>query len=63
MRLRVTLPMLRNETDVYTLAKLMGHEGITVLQRYLQQTYQDTELAHRRTEPVDHSVLLSLVIR
>jgi len=27
------LSMLRNGTDVFTLAKLMGHEGITVLQR------------------------------
>jgi site-specific recombinase XerD len=36
------LAMLRNGADVYTLAKLMGHEGITVLLRYLKQTYQDT---------------------
>jgi site-specific recombinase XerD len=55
------LAMLRNETDLYTLAKLMGHEGITVLQRYLKQTYQDTEAAHRRAGPVDHSALSSLV--
>jgi hypothetical protein len=26
----------------------MGHEGITVLQRYLKQTNLDTEEAHRR---------------
>jgi site-specific recombinase XerD len=50
-----TLSMLRNGTDIYTLAKLMGHEGITVLQRYLKQTYQDTETAHRRAGPVDNS--------
>jgi integrase/recombinase XerD len=55
------LAMLRNGTDVYTLAKLMGHEGITVLQRYLKQTYQDTEAAHRRAGPVDNSELLGLV--
>jgi site-specific recombinase XerD len=48
------LAMLRNGTDIYTLAKLMGHEGITVLQRYLKQTYQDTEAAHRRAGPVDN---------
>jgi site-specific recombinase XerD len=52
--------MLRNGTDVYTLAKLMGHEGITVLQRYLKQTYQDTETAHRRAGPVDNSELFTL---
>ncbi|MFC2065226.1 tyrosine-type recombinase/integrase [Chloroflexota bacterium] len=51
------LSMLRNGTDVFTLAKLMGHEGITVLQRYLKQTKQDTEEAHRRAGPVDHSGL------
>jgi integrase/recombinase XerD len=55
------LAMLRNGTDVYTLAKLMGHEGITVLQRYLKQTYQDTEAAHRRAGPVDNSEILGLV--
>ncbi len=55
------LAMLRNGTDVYTLAKLMGHESITVLQRYLKQTYQDTEAAHRRAGPVDNSELLGLV--
>jgi site-specific recombinase XerD len=48
------LAMLRNGTDIYTLAKLMGHEGITVLQRYLKQTYQDTETAHRQAGPVDN---------
>lgn len=46
------LSMLRNGTDVFTLAKLMGHEGITVLQRYLKQTNEDTEAAHRRASPV-----------
>lgn len=51
------LSMLRNGTDVFTLAKLMGHTGITVLQLYLKQTNQDTELAHRRAGPVDNSGL------
>ena len=55
------LSMLRNGTDLYTLAKLMGHEGITVLQRYLKQTYQDTETAHRRAGPVDNSNYFVLV--
>lgn len=50
------LSMLRNGTDIFTLAKLMGHEGITVLQRYLKQTDQDTEEAHRRAGPVDNSL-------
>jgi len=54
------LSMLRNGTDLYTLAKLMGHEGITVLQRYLKQTYNDTEAAHRKAGPVDNSKFLGL---
>lgn len=55
------LTMLRNGVDIYTLAKLMGHEGITVLSRYLKQTYQDTETAHRRAGPVDNSEFLCVV--
>ncbi len=51
------LSMLRNGTDIFTLARLMGHEGITVLQRYLKQTDQDTETAHRRAGPVDNGGL------
>jgi len=45
------LSMLRNGTNLYTLAKRMGHEGITILQRHLKKTYQDTEAAHRRAGP------------
>ncbi|MDP2995497.1 MAG: tyrosine-type recombinase/integrase [Anaerolineales bacterium] len=51
------LSMLRNRTDIFTLAKLMGHEGISVLQRYLKQTNLDTEEAHRRAGPVDNAGL------
>jgi integrase/recombinase XerD len=51
------LSMLRNGTDIFTLAKLMGHEGISVLQRYLKQTNLDTEEAHRRAGPVDNAGL------
>jgi uncharacterized sporulation protein YeaH/YhbH (DUF444 family) len=42
------------------LAKLKGHEGITVLQRYLKQTYQDIEAAHRMASPVDNSEFFAL---
>jgi site-specific recombinase XerD len=51
------LSMLRNGTDIFTLAKLMGHEGISVLQRYLKQINLDTEEAHRRAGPVDNGGL------
>ncbi|MFC1921767.1 tyrosine-type recombinase/integrase [Chloroflexota bacterium] len=51
------LAMLREGTDIFTLAKLMGHESTAVLQRYLKQTNQDTERAHRRAGPVDNANL------
>ena len=53
-RRAIALAMLRNGTDVFTLEKLMGHEGISVLRRYLKQTDLDTEKAHRRAGPVDN---------
>jgi hypothetical protein len=43
--------------DSFTLAKLMGHEGISVLQPYLKQTTIDTEEAHRQAGPVDNAGL------
>ncbi|MFC2054363.1 tyrosine-type recombinase/integrase, partial [Chloroflexota bacterium] len=45
--------MLRNGVDILPLAKLMGHESIDVLKRYLKQTTKDTEAAHRRASQVD----------
>lgn len=41
------LNMLRSGCDVFTLARLMGHASIQVLQRYLAQDATDTENAHR----------------
>ena len=46
--------MLREGAIVFTLANLMGHESTGVLQRYLKQTYQDTEQVHRRAGLVDN---------
>ncbi|MFC1921765.1 tyrosine-type recombinase/integrase [Chloroflexota bacterium] len=51
------LAILREGTDIFTLAKLMGHESTAVLQRYLKQTDQDTEQAHRRAGSVDNAGL------
>jgi len=47
--------MLRQGVDIFTLAKLMGHEGIDVLKHYLKQTTRDTEQAHQRAGPVDNA--------
>lgn len=50
------LSMLRQGVDIFTLAKLMGHADITVLRRYLRQTKDDTEAAHRQHGPVDNKM-------
>jgi len=36
----------------------MGHEGITVLQRYLIEIHQDTEIGHRKTSPVEEGLFI-----
>jgi site-specific recombinase XerD len=54
------LAMLREGTDIFTLAKLMGHESTAVLQRYIIRTNQDTEQAHRRL--IDQTAMLAQVV-
>jgi site-specific recombinase XerD len=48
---------LRNGVDVYSLQKMMGHSDLQVLQRYLAQTNEDIQNAHRLGSPVDNSNL------
>jgi site-specific recombinase XerD len=45
---------LRNGADIYSLQKLMGHAGLSVLRRYLRQTEDDLREAHRKAGPVDN---------
>jgi site-specific recombinase XerD len=45
---------LKNGADIYSLQRLMGHSGLTVLRRYLKQTEADLLEAHRRAGPVDN---------
>jgi integrase/recombinase XerD len=48
------ITMLRSgKVDIFTLAKLMGHSSILVLQRYLQIISDDARDAHDRAKPVD----------
>ena len=49
------LNMLRSGVDIYSLAKLMGHSGISVLQRYLKHTTEDTRAAHHKGSPIDRA--------
>ena len=48
------LVSLRNGADVYSLQRLMGHADLTMLRRYLAQTDEDLQEAHRRSGPVDN---------
>jgi site-specific recombinase XerD len=45
---------LRNGMDIYTLQRLMGHEDLTVLRRYLALVEADLQTAHRRFGVVDN---------
>jgi len=45
--------MLRAGTDLITLARLMGHSDLTILQRYLKQIPDDLRTAHAKNSPVD----------
>ena len=47
---------LRNGADIFSLQRLMGHTSLTVLRRYLKQTEDDLQEAHRRAGPVDNSL-------
>ena len=49
------LNMLRNGADLISLARLMGHSGITVLQRYLYQVDADLQAIHAKASPLDRS--------
>jgi site-specific recombinase XerD len=46
------ITMLRNGTDLVTLARLMDHTSLKVLRRYLKQLPEDLQVAHRRAGPV-----------
>ena len=50
--------MLRAGVDVFSLQKLMGHSDLQVLRRYLAQTTEEIEKAHRMGSPVDNARLL-----
>jgi len=48
------LESLRNGMDLVTLARLMGHTSLTVLQRYLRLVQDDLQRSHERTSPADN---------
>jgi integrase/recombinase XerD len=49
------LNMLRNDCDIFSLQKIMGHSTLNVLRRYLAQNDDDIKNAHDKASPVDKS--------
>lgn len=47
---------LRAGMNIYALQKLMGHEDLTTLLRYLGLTLEDIGSAHQKHGPVDHNL-------
>lgn len=51
------LAMLRNGADVVSVARILGHRDLAVVQRYLKQTSDDLRQAHAANSPVDRGGL------
>jgi len=49
------LALLRNGADVVSVARVLGHRDLTVVQRYLKQTPEDLRQAHAAASPVDRA--------
>lgn len=49
------LAMLRGGADVVSVARLLGHRDLSVVQRYLKQTPDDLRQAHAGSSPVDRA--------
>ena len=47
------LACLRNDVDLISLQRMMGHSDLSVLRRYLAQTQEDLRRAHEKGGPVD----------
>jgi len=48
------LKMIRNGADIFSIQKLMGHSDISILQRYLKQTTEDAQKAHKTFGPLEN---------
>ena len=45
---------LRGGVDLESLRRLLGHADLSIIRRYLAQTQEDLQTAHRRGSPVDN---------
>jgi integrase/recombinase XerD len=48
------LTMLRNDVDIFSLQRLLGHSDLQVMRRYLAQDDKDIQNAHVKGAPVDN---------